>query len=161
MTGACRGSPHRQPRIRSTVALLVRTKTYGTKNLSTFPIHVPGLFYPDSPSRVLTKAVTAHVHSYQYYSDHEDQGRHSICTPPHLPHLPTKTLMSSYKHPEQPSHPNKSSDLERLTDRSFAAHERTSFITTTLSDPDAFENVRSLSGGDAQAFVDVMDEVSP
>ena len=48
---------------------------------------------------------------------------------------------------------------ERLIRSRLATHERVSLVTTTLSNRDEVEAVRSLHGGDAQAFVDVMYEV--
>lgn len=39
--------------------------------------------------------------------------------------------------------------------------ERISLITAILSDNNEIEAVRSLRGDDAQAFIDVVDEVPP
>ena len=40
------------------------------------------------------------------------------------------------------------------------AHERINLITSAFSDPDEFGVFEYLSGDDAQAFVDVIEEVS-
>jgi hypothetical protein len=47
-----------------------------------------------------------------------------------------------------------------ITQTSLVADERISLITTIFSDPDQVEMVSNLSGGDAQAFVDKIDEAS-
>jgi hypothetical protein len=50
---------------------------------------------------------------------------------------------------------------ERLINRSFAARDRTPLIAAIFSNPNVVEKVKSLSGDDAQAFIDVIDEASP
>jgi hypothetical protein len=50
---------------------------------------------------------------------------------------------------------------KRLISRPLATRERTSLITVIFSDSSEAEAVRLLCGDDAQAFVDVIDEVSP
>ena len=49
---------------------------------------------------------------------------------------------------------------KRLISHTLAKDERLSLITTTFSDHNQIEMVRHLSGDDAQAFVDMIDEVS-
>ena len=48
---------------------------------------------------------------------------------------------------------------ERLTSYPLSAHERTSLITSIFSDRTQLKVVRNLLGDDAQAFIDVVDEV--
>ena len=48
----------------------------------------------------------------------------------------------------------------RLITHTLAKDERLSLITTIFSDRDQIEMVGNLSGDDAQAFVDTIDEVS-
>ena len=48
---------------------------------------------------------------------------------------------------------------KHLIDRPFTMDERISLITDLFSDRDEIEALKSLSGGDAQSFIDVMDEV--
>jgi len=47
-----------------------------------------------------------------------------------------------------------------LISKTLTTHERVSLITTIFSDRDQVEMVSHLSGGDAQTFVDAIDEVS-
>ena len=49
----------------------------------------------------------------------------------------------------------------RLIDRPLASDERISLITDIFSDHDETEEVKLLHGEDAQAFVDIIDEVFP
>ena len=48
---------------------------------------------------------------------------------------------------------------KRLIDRSLATDKRVSLIADLFSNRDEFEALKDLSGGDAQLFVDVIDEV--
>ena len=50
---------------------------------------------------------------------------------------------------------------KRLIDRPLAKDERISLIADIFSDRDETEVVKCLRGGDAQSFVDVIDEVLP
>ena len=50
---------------------------------------------------------------------------------------------------------------KRLIDRPLFKDERIALITDLFSDRDETEAVKRLSGDDAQAFVDVIDEVLP
>ena len=47
-----------------------------------------------------------------------------------------------------------------ISDITLSKHERVSLITCIFSDSNEVESVRLLSGDDAQAFIDVIDEVS-
>lgn len=49
---------------------------------------------------------------------------------------------------------------KRLISGTLAADERISLITTIFSDDDEGKKVRNVSGDDAQAFIDMIDEVS-
>ena len=49
---------------------------------------------------------------------------------------------------------------KRLINNSLAAHERASLITAIFSNRDKLETIRHIDGDDAQAFVDVVYEVS-
>ena len=49
----------------------------------------------------------------------------------------------------------------RLITCPLTTHQRTSLITDIFSDRDEVEEVSYLSGNDAQAFIDVTDEVHP
>jgi len=48
---------------------------------------------------------------------------------------------------------------KRLTSRELTTRERISLITTIFSNDNEIGVVQSLRGGDAQAFIDVADEV--
>ena len=47
-----------------------------------------------------------------------------------------------------------------ISDTALSKHERVSLITYIFSDSNEVESVRLLSGDDAQAFIDMIDEVS-
>ena len=47
----------------------------------------------------------------------------------------------------------------RLIDRPLAMEERIALITAIFSDHNEIEVVKGLRGGDAQSFIDVIDEV--
>jgi len=49
----------------------------------------------------------------------------------------------------------------RLFSRPCTADERISLVTEIFSDSDEIHAVKCLSGDDAQAFIDVIDEVPP
>lgn len=49
---------------------------------------------------------------------------------------------------------------KRLISPTISANERIDLIISVFSDRDEFEVLKYLSGGDAQAFVDVIDEAS-
>jgi hypothetical protein len=49
---------------------------------------------------------------------------------------------------------------ERLISHTLSTHERISLIVSIFSDRNEIEMVGHLSGDDAQAFIDVIDEVS-
>ena len=48
---------------------------------------------------------------------------------------------------------------KHLIDRPFTTDERVSLITDLFSDRDEIEVLKNLSGGDAQSFIDMVDEV--
>lgn len=50
---------------------------------------------------------------------------------------------------------------KRLISHPLVPDERTRLITTIFSDHNQVKMVEHLSGDDAQAFIDVIDEVSP
>jgi hypothetical protein len=50
---------------------------------------------------------------------------------------------------------------KRLISHTLVAHEQISLITTIFSDRNQVNMVGHLSGGDAQTFIDTIDEVSP
>ena len=50
---------------------------------------------------------------------------------------------------------------KRLTDRPLMMDERVSLIADPCSDRDKTEALKGLSGDDAQAFIDMIDEVPP
>lgn len=48
-----------------------------------------------------------------------------------------------------------------LISDTLAAHERVSLLTMIFSDKDQVKLINDLSGGEAQTFVDKIDEVTP
>ena len=48
---------------------------------------------------------------------------------------------------------------KHLTDRPLTTDERVSLIADLFTDRDKIEALKALSGGDAQSFIDVIDEV--
>ena len=50
---------------------------------------------------------------------------------------------------------------KRLISRTLAAPERVSLITTIFSSNNGVNTVKNISGNDARALINVMDEVRP
>ena len=50
---------------------------------------------------------------------------------------------------------------KQLIDRPLTTDERASLIADLFSNRDEIENLKILSGSDAQSFIDVIDEVPP
>jgi hypothetical protein len=65
----------------------------------------------------------------------------------------------SYRTERRPSPTRSQTTFERLINNTLSTRDRISLIISIFSDPNEVEVIGHLSGDDAQAFIDVIDEV--
>ena len=89
------------------------------------------------------------------------------CSQPGNPSsLERPTTLSTNEHIDLPirkidcSQPGNSPWWERLIDPTISTTERVNLLTAIFSDRDEANEFKSISGDDAQAFIDTIDEVS-